>query len=207
LPVLVATVKPGQTLLRIGLSDGALFSLNPFYLPLSFQGRDYFFPGKEIAAEEDAALRFAAGCYRAERAALRLAARAEQCCAGLKHKLEQRGHAAEHANAAVSYLTGLEILDDRRFARRWIQSRIRRRADSPLDLINGLCRRGIDRSAAREARETALDFDAETELLERFIAKKYGAPDKGGDLRFVRTYLRREGFSTLVLERYWDEHF
>jgi regulatory protein len=209
LPVSVITVKPGagRALIRIGLSDGTLFSLNPFYLPLSFQGKDYFFPGKEIAAEEDAALRFAAGCYRAERAALRLAARAEQSCAGLKRKLEQRGHAADHAGAAVSCLMEQGILDDRRFAGRWIRSRIHRSAGSPLGLINGLCRRGIERSVALEARKTVLDFDTETELLGRFIAKKYGSPDNSRDFRFVRALLKREGFSAPVLERYWDEHF
>jgi regulatory protein len=204
--VKVAGTRAGQALIRIGLSDGALFSLNSFYLPSPFQGGDYFFPDKEISAQEDRALRFAAGCYRAERAALRLIARAEQSCAGLKHKLEQRGHAVDHANAAVSYLMELEVLDDRRFAGRWIRSRLYRGADSPLSLINGLCRRGIDRNIAREARKTALDFDLETALLERFIAKKYPALNGGGhDARFLRALLKREGFSPLVLERYWDE--
>jgi SOS response regulatory protein OraA/RecX len=99
------------------------------------------------------------------------------------------------------------LLDDRRFAGRWILARIRRGAESPLGLIQGLCRRGIDQGIAREARETVLDFDTETELLGRFIAKKHGAPDKAPDLRFLRARLRREGFSTAVLERYWDEHF
>jgi regulatory protein len=204
--VKVAGTKSGQALIRIGLSDGALFSLNSAYLPLLFREGDYFFSGKEISSEEDAALRFAAGCYRAERAALRLVARAEQTRGGLKHKLEQRGHQADHADAALSYLTELDILDDRRFAERWIRSRLYRGADSPLSLINGLCRRGIDRSIAREARRTALDFDLETGLLERFIAKKYPALDGGGrDARLLRALLKREGFSPPVLERYWED--
>jgi regulatory protein len=199
--------EAGQAVIRIGLSDGALFSLNSSYLPRLFQGGAYFFPGKVLSAEEEAALRFAAECYRAERAALRLVARAEQTCAGLKHKLEQRGHGADQANAAISYLTELGILDDRRFAERWIRSRLYRGADSPLRLINGLCRRGIDRNTAREARSIALDLDLETELLGKFIAKKCPATDSGGrDTRSFRALLRREGFSSLALERYWDEH-
>jgi regulatory protein len=138
---------------------------------------------------------------------LRLVARAEQTCAGLRRKLEQRGHAADHANAAVSHLTELGILDDLRFAERWIRSRLYRGADSPLRLINGLCRRGIDRSVARKARKTALDFGLETELLGKFIAKKCPATDSGDqDARSLRALLRREGFSPPVVERYWDEH-
>jgi regulatory protein len=195
----------GQLIIRIGLSDGALFSFNTNYLPLSYQKGDYFFPGREISAEEDGALRFAADCYRAERAALRLVARAEQTCAGLKHKLEQRGHRADHADAAVSCLTELGILDDHRFAERWIRSRLYRGADTPLGLVNGLCRRGIDRNIARDACKTTLDFELETELLGKFIAKKYPALEGGQDIRFLRALLKREGFSPFVLERYWDE--
>ncbi|MDR3123154.1 MAG: RecX family transcriptional regulator [Treponema sp.] len=203
---MVTTSKTRAGIIRIGLSDGALFSLNPFYLPRHFQGGDYFFPGKELSAEEAGALCFAAGCYRAERAALRLAARAEQTCAGLRGKLEIRGHDAAHAQAAVAYLRELGIVDDRRFAERWIRSRLYRGADSPLRLINGLCRRGIDRNIAREARLTALDFDLEIELLGKFIAKKHPAAVPGnGDARFLRALLKSEGFSPSVLERYWDE--
>jgi regulatory protein len=198
----------GRTILRIGLSDGALFSLNTSYLPRPFQDGAYFFPDKEISAEEAAALRFAAGCYRAERAALRLTARAEQTCAGLRHKLEQRGHGADHAHAAVSYLTELGILDDRRFAERWIRSRLYRGANSPNRLMDGLCRRGIDRHVAREARSAALDLDLETELLGKFIEKKCPAANgEGQDTRSLRALLRREGFSSPALERYWDEHY
>jgi regulatory protein len=132
-------------------------------------------------------------------------ARAEQTCAGLKRKLEQRGHATDHAHAAVSCLRELGILDDRRFAGRWIRSRLSRSVDSPLALVRGLCRRGIDRNIARDARKSALDLDTETELLEKFIAKKYPALD-GGDARLLRPLLKREGFSPEALERYRDEH-
>jgi regulatory protein len=203
--VKASTTRAGQVIIRIGLSDGALFSLNAFYLPSPFQGEGYFCPGREISPEEKAALYFAAGCYRAERAALRLAARAEQTRVGLSLKLERRGHDTAHANAAVSCLMEMNLVDDARFAGRWVQSRIRRSADSPLRLISGLCRRGIDRRVARQA--CKLDLDQETDLLEKFVAKNYPAPSgKDRDARFLRAQLKREGFSSPALERYWDEH-
>ena len=201
--VKTGAARAGQEIIRVGLSDGALFSLNSCYLPRPFREEHYFFPGRELSAEEDGALRFAAACYRAERAALRLVARAEQTCAGLRRKLEQRGHAKDHARAAVSCLRELGILDDRRFAERWIRSRLSRGADSPLALIHGLCRRGIDRTIAREARKTALDPDTELCLLGKFLAKKYPASNSGD--RFPGALLRREGFSPPVVERYRDE--
>ncbi|MDR2740048.1 MAG: recombination regulator RecX, partial [Treponema sp.] len=167
--------KAGPVIFRIGLSDGSLFSFNPVYLPHTFQGEDYFFPGKEISLEGETGLRFAADCFRTERAALRLVARAEQARAGIIRKLEQRGHESSHIQAVVSYLTELKIVDDRRFAGHWIQSRLYRGADSPLRLIAGLCRQGIDRNTAQSACKSILDFERETELLQKFIAKRYPA--------------------------------
>jgi regulatory protein len=204
--------KAGPVIFRIGLSEGSLFSFNPAYLPRSFQEGDYFFPGKELSPEEETALRFASDCFRAERAALRLVARAEQTRAGIARKLEQRGHESPHIQAVISYLTGLKIVDDRRFARRWIQSRLYRGADSPLRLIAGLCQRGIDRSTARSACKSILDFEQETALLQKFIAKRYPAagnsscgdpPDRKA--RFFKGQLKREGFSTQALEWYWED--
>jgi regulatory protein len=99
-------------------------------------------------------------------------------------------------------------VNDLRFAERWVQSRIRRSFDSPLRLVSGLCRRGIDRNVARRACKTALDLDQETGLLEKFIAKNYGAlSGSDRDARFLRSQLKREGFSSPALERYQDEHF
>jgi regulatory protein len=204
--------KTGPVICRIGLSDGSLFSFNPAYLPCLFQGEDYFFPGKEISPGEETGLRFAADCFRAERAALRLVARAEQTRAGITRKLEQRGHKGSHIQAAVSYLAELKIVDDRRFAGRWIQSRLYRGADSPLRLIAGLCRQGIDRNTARSVCKSMLDFERETELLQKFIAKRYPAagnparenlPDR--EARLFRGQLKREGFSTQVLGWYWED--
>jgi regulatory protein len=204
--------RAGPVIFRIGLSDGSLFSFNPVYLPHSFQGGDYFSPGKEIGSEEETGLRFAADCFRAERAALRLIARAEQTRAGITRKLGQRGHESSRVQAAVSYLTELEIIDDHRFAGRWIRARLYRGADSPLRLITGLCRRGIDRRTARSACKSILDFEKETELLRKFIAKRYpaaGNPARGDrpdqEARFFRGRLRREGFSARALEWYWED--
>jgi regulatory protein len=194
-------------IIRIGLSDGALFSFNPVYLPRPFQSEGYFFPGKELGSEEATALRFAVDCFRAERAGLRLVARAEQTRIGLGRKLEQRGHGAACIKAAVVYLAEMEIVDDRRFAERWIQSRLYRGTDSPLRLINGLCRRGINRDIARDACKSALDFERETGLLRKFMAKRYPATNRTDqETRVLKGQLKREGFSLKALEWYWEDN-
>ncbi|GHV81222.1 hypothetical protein AGMMS49944_30130 [Spirochaetia bacterium] len=50
-----AGLRPSVCLIiRIGLSDGALFSFNPFYLPHPFRDEGYFFPDRELGPEEAA---------------------------------------------------------------------------------------------------------------------------------------------------------
>ncbi|MFP3042615.1 recombination regulator RecX [Treponema primitia] len=198
--------KAGPVILRIGLSDGSLFSLNSVYLLHPFQGDGYFSPNKEISPEEETSLRFAADCFRAERAALRLVARAEQTRAGITRKLEQRGHGSSQVRAAVSYLTDLEIVDDRRFAERWIQSRLYRGADSPLRLVTALCQRGISREIAKSACKAILDFEKETNLLQKFISKRHPlTANSFREDRFLKGQLKREGFSNQALEWYWED--
>jgi len=59
---------------------------------------------------------------RAEKTALRLIARAEQCTKGLTRKLTKRGFDANSINEVISNLTEKNLLNDSRYARYWIQA-------------------------------------------------------------------------------------
>ncbi|MDR3160600.1 MAG: RecX family transcriptional regulator [Spirochaetaceae bacterium] len=183
--------------LKIGFSDGSQLSLKIPYLPDEYRESEYFFPGKELSDPEERALRFAAACYRAERAALRLVARAEQTCRGTSLKLQRRGHPAPPVAAVISRLMSLEILSDERYAVRWLRSRLGRSGESPLRLLAGLRRRGIAAAAAQEALHSVLDFETELALLKGYLTgRAYGrACGPNG-----RAYgLKREGFSGPVI--------
>ncbi|MCL2128065.1 MAG: regulatory protein RecX, partial [Treponema sp.] len=87
----------GGELRRMELSDGSLFSFKTCYLPPVCEDESLCGPGAEgleISAAEEEGFRFASSCLRAEKAALRLIARAEQNVFGLARKLEKRGHDA-----------------------------------------------------------------------------------------------------------------
>jgi SOS response regulatory protein OraA/RecX len=190
-------------LYRIGLSDGSLFSLNPRYLPPEYQDEGFFYPEKEIDSNEEGALRFASACYRTERVALQLTARAEQTGVGIARKLEKRGHESRCIKTVISRLIDLEILLDSRFAALWVQSRLSRSACSPNRLLHGLLQRGVDRDTAREACKTILNFERETALLSRYLEKKGLAP---GEDPYLKQRLKQEGFSSAVLQAYWESY-
>ncbi|MDR2746379.1 MAG: RecX family transcriptional regulator [Treponema sp.] len=183
------------------MSDGSLFSLNPQYLPPEYRNEGYFCPEKDISANEERALRFASACCRAEKAALRLTARAEQNRAGLIRKLEQRGHEERCIKAVVTRLGGIGILDDSRYAALWIRARLNRGVCGPYRLIQTLMERGVNRHIALEARKTVLDFERETALLIRYLEKKGLLPEADP---YLKQRLKREGFSSVVLKAYWE---
>jgi len=142
---------------------------------------------------------------KAEKTALRLIARAEQCSAGLARKLEKRKHEPAVIREVISKLTDLKLLNDSRFARLWLQSRLRF-ARSPRRLFTSLCARGIDRDEAQAALKEVLDDETEKTLLARF-AKKYARKlrNQGEDvMRSLKFLLKGEGFSSAAIEEYLE---
>jgi len=190
--------EASKELYRIELSDGSLFSFRNCYLPPELQIE--YSEGKEISADEEAAFRNASACLRAERAALRLIARAEQCTAGLSRKLEKRRHERKCVNAVISRLSALRLLDDSRYAQLWLESRLRL-ARSPLRLLVSLCARGIDRDEASAALKKTLDEEAELSMIARFAKKK---ARKADGARSLKSMLKGEGFSYAAIERFFN---
>ncbi|MDR2758293.1 MAG: RecX family transcriptional regulator [Spirochaetaceae bacterium] len=196
-------VESIPSVLRIGLSDGSLFSFKLPYLPVEFQDESVFSPGKDLSAAEEDACRFAAACYRTERAALRLVARAEQTCRGITHKLEIRGFAASCIQAVVSYLADLEIINDERYAVLWLHARLARSVEAPRKLLAGLHRRGISSRIAEGALKSVLDFQTESALLKGYLKKKH--PHNPETDKYLKKQLKYEGFSPSVIENVWEE--
>jgi regulatory protein len=199
----------GSEIKRIELSDGSFFSFKTCYLSPVFLDESLYSPGmaegREISAAEEAGFRFASACLRAEKAALRLIARAEQCRFGLVRKLERRGHEPACVNAALSRLVELELVDDRRFARLWLQSHLRP-ARSPRRLLSSLCGRGIAQGDARAALKTVLDAETEWALLRRFAEKHAYLPKSGEEAnsQTLKHVLKSEGFSTQTIQRFFE---
>ena len=144
---------------------------------------------------------FCSDCQQTEKIALRLIARAEQSVSGLIRKLEKRG--CDHAciNEVISRLSDLNLINDKRFAQLWLESRLRL-TRSPKRLLVSLCSRGIDRDEAETAIKSALNEETELQMLTRF-AKKYSKKNK--DPRSLKFFLKTEGFSTLAIQRFFDE--
>jgi len=220
----IVSVKMGAEgdLRRVELSDGAVFLLRMCYLSPALADEGLFdmgsfgamgdAEGRELGEGDLEGLRFAAACFRAEKAALQLVARAEQTAWGLQRKLGKRRHDSDCAGAAIARLCELGLLDDGRYARLWLESRISRQAASPMRLLASLRAKGIGRDDAEEALRKALDAEAELQLLERFLQKQRHrlgrkGMEEGSDAerRALKYMLKSEGFSSLAIEQFFDE--
>jgi regulatory protein len=196
--------------MRIGLSDGSLFSFKTVYLPPGFDSQSLEIPGREVSPEEAQSLRHASGCYRAERAALQLVARAEQTRSGLSHKLERKGLDSAHIRPALDYLESLEILNDRRFAELYLGGKLRRALSAgrtklcPRKLFSSLLNRGISADTARRAMKAALDREGEITLLRNYIAAVYAGFEEAPGM-MIWQKLKTEGFSQHAINAYKEE--
>jgi len=211
----IVSIKTGsdEDVRRIEFSDGSLFSFKICYLPDESAAGGLaggLADGCEINAAEEENFRFASACLRAEKAALRLIARAEQTTFGLSRKLEKRGHDAACTRAVISRLCETGLLDDCRYARLWLESRINRQAASPRRLLAALQSRGIDRRDAEAAVQETLDDETEQQLLERYVQKLKRTnklkndDDSGSAQRSLRYVLKGEGFSFSAIQYFFD---
>jgi regulatory protein len=162
--------------------------------------------GCEISSAEEEALRFADVCFRVERVGMRLIARAEQTQAGLFRKLEARFNDSACVSAVMARFIENNLVNDERYAECWLRSRLSRKSGKiggPRQLSAALGSRGIGREAIKGALDKALDEETEYTLLQRFLAKKPRGIMTG--TYSLRGRLKHEGFSTPVINRYFDE--
>jgi regulatory protein len=197
----------GETLIKLVFSNGSHFSLKPCYLGDYCGDPSLWEQGRELSVSEEEILRFAASCYRAERIGMRLVARAEQNSAGLEAKLGSRGFSRPQVQAVVFRFLEMDLLNDRRYARLWLQSRLAKRngpVPGPRQLMAKLRNRGIAKADIDAAFDDVLTGEAEWSLLIRFLEKNRSPAGDGG--RSLRSRLRFEGFSASILERFLDEY-
>jgi len=148
--VSIKTEADGE-LRHVELSDGSSFSFRICYLSSSFIDESLYDPdvvaatvgGLELDPHEEEGLRFASACLGAETIALRLIARAEQTAFGLGRKLGKRGYDSACTNTVISRLCDMGLLDDGRYARLWLESRVGRQASSPLRFLLHFAPKGL----------------------------------------------------------------
>jgi regulatory protein len=191
-------------LVKIGFSDNTSLIVKNCYLADYLETHSLEL-GKEIPPQEEETLRYAADCFRTERIGMRLIARAEQTEARLSYKLNCRGCSVASIQTVMGRFVELDLVNDERYAERWLRSHLAKmtgKVSCPRKLSAALRNRGIERNIIKEAFDKTLDEETEYNLLLRFLNK---CSKLGLERSYLRGYLKYEGFSSPVINRYFDE--
>ncbi|WP_126426547.1 RecX family transcriptional regulator [Brevibacillus marinus] len=140
--------------------------------------------------------------HKAYLAALRLLGARARTARQLEQCLTHKGYAPEIAREVRTACEQQGYLDDREFARRWVDERLRSRPRGKYALKMELLQQGIDKEIA-ESVLAALDQRQELTAARRWLAKrlrKIRTPVTPQEAQKLLLALQRKGFSPAVVQ-------
>lgn len=159
--------------------------------------------GTVLSAAEYHALQAEAALTAAKERALRLLGMKAYTERELAAKLVRSGFAAECTEQVIRWLREVGYLDDRAYAQRWVEQRLRGKGYGPARLRHELAGKGV----AREWIDEALAQCGEDELEEtayRLAAerlRRLGGLDSPKVRRQIYGFLQRRGYAPEVIGR------
>ncbi len=145
---------------------------------------------------------------KAWESALRLLNYRERSIKELEGRLREKHYSPSSIDAVIKRLLELDLLDDRKFARLWVRSRIQFKPRSAWLISRELREKGIEEEVIQEVIEE--EFTPEQEQaavmgLAEKQARRYRGEDPGKAREKLFAYLARRGFSPDMIWKCLDE--
>ena len=134
--------------------------------------------------------------------ALSLLSRQSYTKFNIKRKLVSKEFDEAGINKALAYLEQQGYIDDEKYARRWVEGRLRNKFDSYNSLYAGLVNKGISGSVARVVLRDLYTEDINANAIRKSIIK-YRNLGKTDD--YIIGNLSRKGFNTGLIRRLLEE--
>ena len=160
--------------------------------------------GQALSDADLEALRLAEAQQRAYQAVLRLLNYRPRSTAEVRSHLLRRGYEEAQVTAAVARFQELGLLDDRAFARTWVQDRQDLRPRGRQGLAAELRRKGLAPEVIAEALDEAVDEESEAAqalALARTRARALAGVERSVFFRRLHGFLARRGFAAEVVAR------
>ena len=168
--------------------------------------------GKTLSAEEMERLRAQEDVIALKQAALRYATYKSRTAHEVRQKMMEKEFTAEEAEFAARFLEEFGYVNDRLYARAFIQESLRLKPAGERRLRQELLRRGISKHDADDALAEAFPpetgKDTALEAASRAAQKKLPALDRKTPEereRALVAYLQRQGFSWEIIRRACEE--
>lgn len=160
------------------------------------------FDGQAMDQERLQEVELADGVSRAMTEAHRLIDHRMRTRRELVVKLKSRGRTDEVIDQVLDRLEHAGLIDDGRFARLWIDERLRRRPAGLSLLRRELCQKGIDAEIVDTALEESASREGETERAYEALRRqshRYARLDRDAAHRRMVAFLARRGFGQAVI--------
>lgn len=160
--------------------------------------------GKQISVDTLRKLDEAATASRAKTRALRLLAGRAYTEQQMRQRLLQADIPEASVEQVIAWLLERRYIDDRGFAKAWVEDRAERKGAGPLRLNRELTQRGIPPAMAREAIESAMDAERmeaiATAQAERRLARYQDLTTRDTYAKMY-AFLQRRGFTADIIRR------
>ena len=180
----------------VRFSDGSVLRLYPQTI------QDFGIYGdKELSDEQMQALRAAAGAMSAKMRAVRIVAASAVSKRDLEQRLVQKGEDPSHAQAAVSWMEEMDLLDDKKTAEQVVQRCISR-GYGPARAKQALYEKKIPREYWQEA---LADYPDQSEAIGSYLRSKLTAQSDRNEVRKAIDALVRRGHSYYEIRHVLDD--
>lgn len=119
----------------------------------------------------------------------------------LKMKLLSLEYSIGSVNKALDLLKEKSYIDDYTFAYKWVESRIRNKLDSSLELIAGLIKKGISNNIANSVVSELYTQKVKEKIIKGKIEKYY---KQNKSAEYIKKSLSRKGFDLASIIHYID---
>lgn len=139
---------------------------------------------------------------RAKGRALRMLAARSRSEAEVRERLQRAGFEEPVVAQVVAWLHRLGYLDDERFAREWVEARLRSRPSGRIRLAWELRQKGVAPERVEQAL-AVLDTETEVALAVEAAERRYGGRRGSPEAlaRQVHAFLLRRGFSHFAVQK------
>lgn len=143
---------------------------------------------------------------KAINSAINLLGYRERTIGEIKQRLKSKGYPDDLIGEVIEELTRLELVDDEKFSKDWVESRGKFKPKSRTALVAELRNKGVDKELAERAVED-IDDDGEFEMAKSVAEAAVGKTSREGEAlaRYVSGVLARRGFNWEIIRRILDE--
>ena len=166
--------------------------------------------GEELEEEKLSRAIFSEQVRKAKDYALNLLTYRPRSCQEIRDKLRGKHYPEKVLEKVIAQLRELSFLDDKQFARLWVESRLLNKPLGRRLLEQELRQKGIGSEIIEKVCESAYREQGEEEIaleLARKRLKRYGNPDDFAAKRRLYGYLGRRGFPPDIISQVLEKLF